>query len=71
MFKNNLPLKLNQLEQENPDVEVELRFFDGCLAVLRQPQHPRPHEHRVGLKPILKKRMRPRADVRRKGTRTK
>ena len=40
MFKNNLPLKLNKLKQENPDVEVELWFFD---------------EHRVGLKPILKK----------------
>jgi len=40
MFKNNLPLKLDKLKQENPDVEVELWFFD---------------EHRVGLKPILKK----------------
>ena len=40
MFKNNLPLKLNKLKQENLDVEIELWFFD---------------EHRVGLKPILKK----------------
>jgi transposase len=55
IFKNNLPLKLNKLKRENPDVEVELWFFDGRLAVLRQPQHPRPHEHRVGLKPILRK----------------
>ena len=39
IFKNSLPLKLKKLEQENPDLEVELWFFD---------------EHRVGLKPILK-----------------
>ena len=40
IFKANLPLKVNKLERENPDVEVELWFFD---------------EHRVGLKPILRK----------------
>ncbi|VEP13347.1 transposase (fragment) [Hyella patelloides LEGE 07179] len=40
IFKNNLPLKFKKLKRENPDVEVELWFFD---------------EHRVGLKPILRK----------------
>ncbi len=40
IFKANLPLKVKKLERENPNVEVELWFFD---------------EHRVGLKPILKK----------------
>ena len=40
IFKANLPLVVKKLEQENPGVEVDTWFFD---------------EHRVGLKPILKK----------------
>jgi transposase len=40
IFKANLPLKVEKLEQENPGVQIDLWFFD---------------EHRVGLKPILKK----------------
>ena len=40
IFKANLPVVVKKLEQENPGVEVDTWFFD---------------EHRVGLKPILKK----------------
>lgn len=40
IFKAKLPLKVKKLEQENPGVQIDLWFFD---------------EHRVGLKPILKK----------------
>lgn len=40
IFKANLPLKVEKLEQENPGVQIALWFFD---------------EHRVGLKPILRK----------------
>ncbi|NEO74635.1 IS630 family transposase [Moorena sp. SIO3H5] len=39
-FKDNLWLKVKELEQKYPEAEVELWFFD---------------EHRIGLKPILKK----------------
>jgi transposase len=40
IFKANLPLKVKKLEQENPNVQIDTWFFD---------------EHRVGLKPILRK----------------
>ena len=40
IFKANLPLKVQKLEEKYPQAEVDLWFFD---------------EHRVGLKPILKK----------------
>jgi len=40
IFKANLPLKVKALEKEEPEAEVELWFFD---------------EHRIGLKPILRK----------------
>ena len=40
IFKANLPVKVKQLEQENPAVQIDVWFFD---------------EHRVGLKPILRK----------------
>ena len=40
IFKANLPLKVKELEQKYPEAEIELWFFD---------------EHRIGLKPILKK----------------
>lgn len=40
IFKANLPLVVKKIEQENPGVQVDTWFFD---------------EHRVGLKPILKK----------------
>ena len=40
IFKTNLPLKVQDFEKESPDSEVELWFFD---------------EHRIGLKPILRK----------------
>jgi transposase len=39
-FKTNLPLKIKELEEEYSEAEIELWFFD---------------EHRVGLKPILRK----------------
>jgi transposase len=39
-FKKNLPLKVKELEKDNPETEIDLWFFD---------------EHRVGLKPILRK----------------
>ena len=39
-FKENLPLKIKQLQQKHPNAQIELWFFD---------------EHRVGLKPILRK----------------
>jgi molybdenum-dependent DNA-binding transcriptional regulator ModE len=39
-FIQNLPLKIKHLEQEYPEAEVDLWFFD---------------EHRVGLKPIIRK----------------
>jgi transposase len=39
-FKKNLPLKVKKLQQSNPDRKIEVWFFD---------------EHRVGLKPILRK----------------
>lgn len=40
IFKANVPNVIQKLEQENPGVEIDVWFFD---------------EHRVGLKPILKK----------------
>ena len=40
IFKANLPLVVKKLEQENPGIQVDTWFFD---------------EHRVGLKPIIKK----------------
>lgn len=40
IFKTNLPLKVKKLARDNSSVEVDVWFFD---------------EHRVGLKPILKK----------------
>lgn len=40
IFKANLPLKVEKLEKEYSEAEVDVWFFD---------------EHRVGLKPILKK----------------
>ena len=40
IFKANLPLKVKILEEEYPQAEIDVWFFD---------------EHRVGLKPILKK----------------
>lgn len=40
IFKANLPLIVQKLEQDNPNVEIDVWFFD---------------EHRIGLKPILKK----------------
>lgn len=40
IFKANLPLKVKKLEQDNPNAEIDVWFFD---------------EHRIGLKPILKK----------------
>lgn len=40
IFKTNLPLKVEKLKQKYPQAEVDLWFFD---------------EHRVGLKPILRK----------------
>jgi transposase len=39
-FKQNLPLKVKQLQQQHPEAEIQVWFFD---------------EHRVGLKPILRK----------------
>jgi transposase len=39
-FKQKLPLKLKKLEQKSPNSEISFWFFD---------------EHRVGLKPILRK----------------
>jgi len=39
-FKSNLPLKVNKLKEENSEAEIDVWFFD---------------EHRVGLKPILRK----------------
>lgn len=39
-FKENLPLKVKELEEKYPEAEIDLWFFD---------------EHRVGLKPILRK----------------
>lgn len=39
-FQINFPLKINKLEVENPEFEIDVWFFD---------------EHRVGLKPILRK----------------
>jgi transposase len=40
IFKTNLPLKVKNLEAENPKSEIDVWFFD---------------EHRIGLKPILRK----------------
>lgn len=40
IFKANLPLKVRKLEEKHPQAEVDVWFFD---------------EHRVGLKPILRK----------------
>jgi transposase len=40
IFKTNLSLKIQKLEQENANINVDVWFFD---------------EHRVGLKPILRK----------------
>ena len=40
IFKTNLPLKVKKLEEKYPEAEIDLWFFD---------------EHRVGLKPILRK----------------
>ncbi len=40
IFKTNFSKKVKKLQEENPDCELEVWFFD---------------EHRVGLKPILKK----------------
>ena len=40
IFKANLPLKVKKLEEKYPQAEVDVWFFD---------------EHRVGLKPILRK----------------
>ena len=40
IFKANLPLKVKKLEEQYPKAEVDVWFFD---------------EHRVGLKPILRK----------------
>jgi transposase len=40
IFKTNLPLKVQKLERDHPGVKIDTWFFD---------------EHRVGLKPILKK----------------
>ena len=40
IFKANLPLKIKKLEEKYPQAEIDVWFFD---------------EHRVGLKPILKK----------------
>lgn len=39
-FKENLPLKIKELQEQYPGAEIEVWFFD---------------EHRVGLKPILRK----------------
>lgn len=39
-FKDNLPIKVRQLQEKYPDAEIQVWFFD---------------EHRVGLKPILRK----------------
>lgn len=39
-FKTNLPLKVKQLQEEFPNSQIEVWFFD---------------EHRVGLKPIIRK----------------
>ena len=40
IFKANLPLKIKKLEEKYHQAEIDVWFFD---------------EHRVGLKPILKK----------------
>jgi hypothetical protein len=40
LFKQNLPILVKQLEKKHPNSKIEVWFFD---------------EHRVGLKPILKK----------------
>lgn len=40
LFKQNLPVLVEQLQQKHPHSSIEVWFFD---------------EHRVGLKPILKK----------------
>jgi transposase len=40
VFKQNLPLLVEQLQKKHPNCEIEVWFFD---------------EHRIGLKPILKK----------------
>ncbi|VEP14477.1 conserved hypothetical protein [Hyella patelloides LEGE 07179] len=40
LFKQNLPILVKQLEKKYPNAKIEVWFFD---------------EHRVGLKPILKK----------------
>ncbi len=40
IFINNLPFKVQKLEQQYPEAEIDVWFFD---------------EHRVGLKPILRK----------------
>jgi hypothetical protein len=39
-FKQNLPVVVEQLQQKYPNSQIEVWFFD---------------EHRIGLKPILKK----------------
>lgn len=40
IFKANLPSKITKLEEKHPEAEIDLWFFD---------------EHRIGLKPILRK----------------
>ncbi len=45
LFKQNLPILVKQLQEKYPDAKIEVWFFD---------------EHRVGLKPILKKVWSPR-----------
>lgn len=46
-FKQQLPLKVKQLQQKHPQAQIEVWFFD---------------EHRVGLKPILRKVWSPRGE---------
>ena len=45
MFQKNLPILVKKMQQEQPDKEVEVWFFDVSEASRRV--------HRVGLKPIL------------------
>ena len=54
-FIQNLPSKVKKVEEKYPDAEIDLWFFDGHLTVAKTLRHPCPHEHRVGLKPIIRK----------------
>jgi transposase len=55
IFKTNFPLKIQKLEQENANIKVDVWFFAAHFRRGYLAETAAADEHRVGLKPILRK----------------